>query len=170
MPLEAFRGPRYELLTEGSDAPHANPGRRLGVFRAVYLVCLCCTGSFIFAYDTGIVGGILTLPSFQRDFGYTDEEKTGVNSNAVSVLQAGAFMGCFIIWPITASLGRRLPLIICSVVFCVGGVLQTINTHSINTFYAGRIISGMGVGGSTVLIPIFTSDMAPKDTIGILGS
>ncbi len=64
-------------------------GHALGTFRAVYLVSLCCVGSFLFAYDTGIVGGVLTLASFQMDFGYTAAEKTSVNSNAVSVLQAG---------------------------------------------------------------------------------
>lgn len=64
-------------------------GRALGNFRAVYLVCLCCIGSFLFAYDTGIVGGVLTLKSFQKDFRYTAKEKTTVNSNATSLLQAG---------------------------------------------------------------------------------
>lgn len=27
-------------------------GKALGTFRAVYLVALCCVGSFLFAYDT----------------------------------------------------------------------------------------------------------------------
>lgn len=61
----------------------------LGIFRAVYLVALCCVGSFLFAYDTGIVGGVLTFPSFQNDFRYGKREKTTVNSNANSLLQAG---------------------------------------------------------------------------------
>ena len=61
----------------------------LGTFRAVYLVALCCVGSFLFAYDTGIIGGILTLPSFQRDFGYGEAQSATVGSNSTSLLQAG---------------------------------------------------------------------------------
>jgi MFS family permease len=104
-------------------------GKRLGTFRATYLVALCSMGSFLFAYDTGIVGGILTLKSFQRDFGYSTKQRTQVNSNCVSILQAGAFFGCFAIWPITGSLGRRWALVMSSIVFCAGAILQVINRY-----------------------------------------
>ena len=165
--------PSYEPLSSiNLDLParHTETGRKLGTFRAVLLVSLCCTGSFLFAYDTGIVGGVLTLPSFQRDFGYTEAEKTQVNSNAVSVLQAGAFFGCFLIWPITNYLGRRRSLMKCSVVFLIGTVLQILNTHRLSYFYAGRVISGLGTGGATVLVPMFSAEMAPKEIRGKLGS
>lgn len=64
-------------------------GKRLGTFRAVYLVALSCVGSFLFAYDTGIVGGVLTLDSFQKDFRYDAKQKASVASNSTSLLQAG---------------------------------------------------------------------------------
>lgn len=112
----------------------------LGTFRSVYVVCICSIGSFLFAYDTGIVGGVLTLPSFQRDFRYTKAQKTQVNSNCVSILQGGAFFGCFLIWPVTAWLGRKWGLVISSVIFCVGAVLQVLNLHSLGLFHAGRVI------------------------------
>ncbi|KAG7141350.1 Heat-labile enterotoxin IIB like protein [Verticillium longisporum] len=63
--------------------------KALGTFRAVYLVALCCVGSFLFAYDTGIVGGILTFPSFRRDFRYEEKDRATVGSNSTSLLQAG---------------------------------------------------------------------------------
>ncbi|CZR64016.1 related to quinate transport protein [Phialocephala subalpina] len=142
----------------------------LGNFRAIYLVFLCCIGSFLFAYDTGIVGGVLTLASFEKDFRYSKKAATNVNSNCVSILQAGAFFGCFLIWPITARFGRRLSIVLSSLVFCLGGILQVVNTHSIGCFYAGRIISGFGVGAATVLVPMFSAEMAPKNMRGQLGS
>lgn len=61
----------------------------LGTFRAVYLVAICCVGSFLFAYDTGIIGGILTFDSFQRDFRYDESQRATVGSNSTSLLQAG---------------------------------------------------------------------------------
>ncbi|KKY24385.1 putative mfs sugar [Phaeomoniella chlamydospora] len=157
--------PSSELLSEPTAM-----GKKLGTLRAVWLVTCCCIGSFLFAYDTGIVGGVLSLSSFERDFGYTAAQKTNVNSTAVSILQAGAFFGCFLIWPITNRLGRRYSLILCSITFCIGTTLQTINTHSLGCFYAGRVISGLGVGGVTVLVPIFSAEMAPKEIRGKLGS
>lgn len=168
----------YQLLHQG-ESSEATPapteqetimGKRLGTFRACYVVALCSIGSFLFAYDTGIVGGVLTFPSFQNDFGYSKAEKTQVNSNCVSILQAGAFFGCFGIWPLTSWLGRRWGFIIASAVFCVGAIMQVINTHSIGVFYAGRVISGLGTGAATVLVPMFSAEMAPKEIRGKLGS
>ncbi|KFY11311.1 hypothetical protein V491_07265 [Pseudogymnoascus sp. VKM F-3775] len=145
-------------------------GTTLGNFRATYVAVLCCVGSFLFAYDTGIVGGVLTLAAFQKDFNYTTAQSKSINANAVSILQAGAFFGCFVIWPITARLGRRWSMVISSVVFIVGGILQVVNTGSIACFYAGRIISGFGVGAATVLVPMYSAEMAPKNIRGQLGS
>ena len=62
---------------------------KLGLFRASYLVTLSCIGSFLFAYDAGIVGGILTLSSFQKDMNYSLADKAQVSSLSASLLQAG---------------------------------------------------------------------------------
>ncbi|KAH8200597.1 hypothetical protein TruAng_005249 [Truncatella angustata] len=145
-------------------------GKALGNFRAIYLVALCCTGSFLFAYDTGVIGGVLSFASFQKDFQYTTAQKTSVASNATSLLQAGAFFSCFFIWPFTARFGRRWSLVLASVIFNIGGIIQVINTHSLGAFYAARVISGIGVGMATVIVPMYSAEMAPKNIRGSLGS
>ncbi|KAF5624326.1 quinate transport [Fusarium sp. NRRL 52700] len=144
--------------------------KALGTFRAFYLVALCCVGSFLFAYDTAIVGGILTFPSFQRDFRYTNRDKANVGSLSTSLLQAGAFFSCFFIWPFTARFGRRWSLVLASAIFNVGAVVQTINTHHLAGFYIARFVSGVGVGIATVIVPMYSAEMAPKNIRGMLGS
>ena len=114
--------------------------------------------------------GILTLKSFQTDFRYGPAQQTNVYSNAVSVLQAGAFFGCFNIWPVAARLGRRWSLVVASVVFEIGAILQLVNCHSLSLFYVGRVISGLGVRAATVLVPIYAVEMSPKEIRGRLGS
>lgn len=79
-------------------------------------------------------------------------------------------MGCFAIWPLTNRLGRRIALMVCSFIFCIGVVLQVINTGSLPCFYVGRVVSGIGLGGSSAVIPIYMSEMSPKDIRGRLGS
>ncbi|EED17489.1 MFS sugar transporter, putative [Talaromyces stipitatus ATCC 10500] len=143
---------------------------KLGLFRAVYLVTLSCIGSFLFAYDTGIVGGILTLKSFQKDMKYSAADKAKVSSLSASLLQAGAFFSCFFIWPFTARYGRRLSIALASLIFCIGCVLQVIKVNGLGAFYAGRVISGLGVGMATVIIPMYSAEMAPKEIRGQLGS
>ncbi|KAF7559270.1 hypothetical protein G7046_g4875 [Stylonectria norvegica] len=144
---------------------------RLGTFRASYLVALCCIGSFLFAYDTGIVGGVLTLKSFQTDMGITAATKADVSSNSASLLQAGAFFACFFVWPFTAKFGRRWSIVLASVIFNIGAILQLFHpNNSVSTWYAGRVISGVGVGIATVIVPMYSAEMAPKEIRGQLGS
>lgn len=81
-----------------------------------------------------------------------------------------AFFACFFVWPFTAKYGRRWSLIIASIIFNIGAVIQTINTHSVAAFYVARAISGVGVGMATVIIPMYSAEMAPKHIRGILGS
>ncbi|KAK1143269.1 hypothetical protein N8T08_006796 [Aspergillus melleus] len=127
-------------------------------------------GSFAFAFDTGVISGVLTLESFQNDFGYGSKQQTSVNSNAVSILQAGAFFGCFFTMPIASRLGRRSGLILSSLIFTVGTILQVVNAHTLGTFYAGRVIAGVGIGAATVLIPMYAAEMSPKEIRGRLGA
>jgi len=145
-------------------------GKRLGTFRAFYLAALCCVGSFLFAYDTGVVGGVLTFDSFKRDFGIDASNSSTVSGLSASLLQAGAFVACFFIWPFTAKYGRRWSLVLASAIFNVGAVVQTINTHSLAAFYVARVISGVGVGMATVIIPMYSAEMAPKEIRGQMGS
>ena len=69
----------------------------------------------------------------------------------------------------THALGRRKSLMISSFTFCVGAIIETINTHSLPAFYVARVIAGLGLGSATVVVPMFTSEMAPKESRAALG-
>lgn len=116
------------------------------------------------------VGGVLTMTSFERDYGYDPASKTRTNSLSVGLQQLGAFVGCFLAWPITSRFGRKKPLMLFSLVFCIGAAIQTIDTGSLTAFYIARVIAGLGLGSSTVVVPIFSSEMVPKELRGQIGS
>jgi MFS family permease len=79
-------------------------------------------------------------------------------------------VACFAIWPVTHKLGRRYAIAICSFIFIIGAMMQTINSHSRAVFYVGRVIAGIGLGGSSVVVPMFSSEMTPKQIRGQVGS
>ncbi|KAL6849437.1 hypothetical protein ACO1O0_008977 [Amphichorda felina] len=145
-------------------------GTTMGRIRAYWLGSVVCMGGFLFGYDSGIVGGVLTMASFERDYGYSKANGTRTNALSVGLQQLGAFVGCFLAWPITAKLGRKKPLMIFSFVFCIGAAIQTINTGSLPAFYVARVIAGLGLGSSTVVTPMFNSEMTPKELRGQIGS
>ncbi|KAF7166417.1 hypothetical protein CNMCM6106_002214 [Aspergillus hiratsukae] len=143
---------------------------RLAKLRLFWLAAVLCCGGVLFGYDSGVIGGVLTFESFERDFRYSPADKTRVSSIAVGIQQAGALVGCFAVWPVTNRWGRRLAMMACSAVFCAGVILEVINSHSLALFYAGRVICGLGIGGSATVIPIYMAEMSPKESRARLGS
>ncbi|KAI2468677.1 general substrate transporter [Annulohypoxylon bovei var. microspora] len=142
----------------------------LGKMRAYWLGSVVCMGGFLFGYDSGIVGGVLTMASFQSDYRYGGADQTRTNSLSVGLQQLGGFVACFLAWPLTERLGRKKSLMISSFIFCIGAIIQTINTHSLAAFYFARVVAGLGLGAATVVVPMFNSEMMPKDMRGQVGS
>lgn len=57
-----------------------------------------------------------------------------------------------------------------ALVFAIGAIIQTVNTHSLTAFYIARVIAGLGLGSATVVVPMFNSEMMPKELRGQVGS
>ena len=74
---------------------------------------------------SGVGGGVVAQDYFQEHFGFKGgtAKKNAITSNAVSVLQAGAFFGALGSAPISARISRRYTLIIFSIIFSVGTAL-----------------------------------------------
>ncbi|KAL0943359.1 MFS quinate transporter, partial [Colletotrichum truncatum] len=80
--------------------------------------------------------------------------------------QGGAFFGVPIIYYFNERYGRRLALITAAAIFNVGVVLQMAGGGNLPMFYVGRIISGIGVGGTTFAVPQYLAECAPPAARG----
>ncbi|KAJ8114472.1 hypothetical protein ONZ43_g4895 [Nemania bipapillata] len=105
-----------------------------------------------------------------NDYRYGTGTGTRTSSLSVGLQQLGAFVACFLAWPLTDKLGRKKALMLSAFVFTIGAIIQTINTHSLTAFYIARVIAGLGLGSATVVVPMFNSEMMPKELRGQVGS
>lgn len=123
----------------------------------------------MYGYDSAFIGGTLTLPSFQRAFGLadaSDSAKSNLSSNIVSTFQAGAFFGALLGYGLAEKFGRRFLLYVSAGVFVIGVILQMIGGLSL--LYAGRALTGLGIGASTMDLPIYIGECAPSAIRGRL--
>jgi len=149
-----------------------------GIFkniRVYWLAFIVYWGIVLFGYDTGIAGGVVAQPYFQQHFGLADangkknqKRVNAVSSNVVSVLQAGAFFGALASAPLSAKIGRRYALALFTVIFLVGAILTTVaqGSNGLAEIYAGRVISGLGIGAISAVAPAYVSECAPKEVRG----
>ncbi|KAK0390543.1 hypothetical protein NLU13_0047 [Sarocladium strictum] len=138
----------------------------------IHLVALVVSMSALaMGYDTAVIGGTMALDSFRRDFGLDDMEvstRDTIQGNIVSTFQAGCFFGALLIFPITEKFGRRKTILLASTVFLLGGTLMTAARGNLNMIYAGRAVAGLGIGASSMCVPVYISETAPPSIRGRL--
>ena len=90
------------------------------------------------------------MPYWLKTFstGYTVDGAPAITSSQssmiVSILSAGTFFGALTAAPTADFFGRRYGLMVTTVVFCLGVILQTIST-AIPMFTAGRFFAGNSI-------------------------
>ena len=124
-------------------------------------------------YDSAFIGTTLALPSFTDEFGFdemTDEHLALVKANIVSVYQAGAFFGALSAYCSAFFLGRKKSLWVFSLVFTLGAglMLGANGQRGLGLIYGGRVLAGLGVGGTSMIVPIYISEIAPPAVRGRL--
>ncbi|RAK93744.1 MFS quinate transporter [Aspergillus costaricaensis CBS 115574] len=142
----------------------------LGTLRAYHLAAIIFVSSFLAGYDSGIAGGILSYKTFEDDFRYTSGQESKVSSLTVGLEQLGSFVASLFAYYLTDKFGRKWVIIGSTAVFCIGVIIQVINTHSLGAWYAARIIAGIGMGGQSVVVPMYSAEMTPKEIRGRCGS
>lgn len=101
--------------------------------RAYALALVGFLGIFLFGYDAGLGGGVIALKTFSTTFGIVGgpEEVARLQGNVVSILQGGAFFGAIFGGQVEDYIGRKYALMVGSVIFIVGGIIQTAVTSGI---------------------------------------
>jgi sugar porter (SP) family MFS transporter len=124
-------------------------------------------------HKTGVMGSVLALSSFKKDFGlpagstgFANKHNAQVASNVVSLLTAGCFFGAIAAAFLNDRYGRRYSLMGFSIIFLIGAAVQTAATHSIGQIYAGRVIAGLGIGGMSSITPVFVAENCPPAVRG----
>ncbi|KAG9513568.1 general substrate transporter, partial [Aureobasidium melanogenum] len=129
----------------------------------------------LFGYDQGVMGGLLTLTSFNRTFPEIDVDHPphGRSSAYTSTIQgisvASYNLGCFVgalatIW-IGDWLGRRKTIFLGSAIMVVGATLQT-SAFALAHLIVGRIITGIGNGMNTSTVPAWQSECSKSHRRG----
>lgn len=105
------------------------------------------------------MGGVTTSSTFQSTFSRPNPSLLGF---LVASYEVGALFGALIIFILGDTFGRRTINMAGVIVISVGGAIQA-SSFGVPQFLAGRIISGIGLGMTTSVIPIWLAECtSPK--------
>ena len=99
---------------------------------------------------------------FKERFGIdnqTDHEYANTKGWIVAIATAGAVFGCLgCVW-LTQRLGRTRTFQFFTVVYMAGIFGQTFSNGNLGVLYATRVISGVGIGATTVLPSVYIAEV-----------
>ncbi|MCJ1477329.1 hypothetical protein MMC13_006000 [Lambiella insularis] len=143
-----------------SSQMHGLTGKPLLYFTSVFV----SLGVFLFGYDQGVMSGIITGMYFRDYFNQPTKAEIGT---MVAILEVGAFVSSISVGRVGDMIGRRRTILYGSIIFFVGGALQTFAT-GMPMMIVGRIIAGLGVGALSTIVPIYQSEISPPHNRGKL--
>ncbi|KAK8077474.1 hypothetical protein PG996_003644 [Apiospora saccharicola] len=159
-PRRPSRAARILSLIMPGTGVHGLTGKPLIYFTSIFV----SLGVFLFGYDQGVMSGIITGPFFRDYFNHPSHAEIGT---MVAILEIGALISSLAVGKIGDVIGRRKTILYGSMIFFVGGALQTLATN-MPMMMLGRIIAGLGVGTLSTIVPVYQSEISPPHNRGKL--
>ncbi|EGN99201.1 hypothetical protein SERLA73DRAFT_182081 [Serpula lacrymans var. lacrymans S7.3] len=128
-------------------------------------------GSIFYGWDIGLIGGVISLPSFKQYFGLDNQSanaQANLSGNIVAILQAGCFFGALSTGYFSGLFGRKPCLIASGIIYIIGSLLQSVvglgssQAVGLKVLYFSRFVGGIGVGMVSALVPSYVSECTPR--------
>ncbi len=128
------------------------------IFLYVFVAAL---GGFLFGFDTAVING--AMPFFTDYF----DLSSAMRGWAVSSALIGSVVGALFIGRPSDYFGRRTMLRFLALLFLVSA-LGTGLSNNFSWFVVYRFLGGLAIGGSSVLSPMYISEISPPQYRGRL--
>lgn len=118
-------------------------------------------GGLLFGFDTGVINGAIDYMASPKELNLSPSNE-GLVTSSVTL---GAAFGAIISGHLSDKAGRKRLIIALSILFFVGtlGCALSPNVTSIILF---RILVGLGVGGASVVVPTYLSEISTTELRG----
>lgn len=117
----------------------------------------------MFGYDTAVINGANSYLKAHMNLTPAQEGLAG----ASAIL--GCIPGAMFAGLLSDRFGRRKLLFLCALLYAVSGLASAI-PNTFNQFLAARILSGLGIGASSIICPVYIAEIAPEKWRGRLGT
>lgn len=161
-------------LAQAAATEHAiTPAQAVRTYWRAFAWCLFINmGALLWGYDSQVGGGLLSVPSFRRDFGSLIDQQyvlaASWQSAFNSVSSIGGMAGAFSLGYISELLGRRGAVAVACFVSIVGILLQFITpAHNNGMLLAGKLINGFSLGMFVSSAGSYCAEVSPLALRGI---
>ncbi|KAJ3320365.1 High-affinity glucose transporter rgt2 [Blyttiomyces sp. JEL0837] len=136
-------------------------------------------GGLLFGYEIGVIGQVLGMNSFRRDFGLgdfnnatnkydiDDPKNSDLQSAVTGTFLVGCVLGAAAFMMIVDTLGRKRSILVGGTLFAIGGAIQAA-APTFAALLVGRVFSGLAIGTVSMVVPVYLAETAPTNIRGSL--
>ncbi|KAH2539008.1 hypothetical protein KXW97_005365 [Aspergillus fumigatus] len=155
----------YNVLVHSTDVTStASPGQRTLTSGTMYrisniyvLAAFGTIGGALFGFDVSSMSAWIGTHQYLDYFNSPDSNLQG---GITASMSAGSFAGAIAAGFISDRIGRRLSLLVASLVWITGAVIQC-SAQNVAHLVAGRVISGLSVGITSSQVCVYLAELAP---------
>lgn len=103
--------------------------------------------------DEGVIAGSIGTPAFEHTFHV--KKGSSKESNIVALVQLLSILGALVGYAVSDRFGRLIASRLSCTLILIGSALWMGSANKIAMLYVGRMITGIGVGISSVSSPVF---------------
>ncbi|KAF2712668.1 high affinity glucose transporter [Pleomassaria siparia CBS 279.74] len=132
-------------------------------FYNVYAICgFAAIGGGLFGFDISSMSGVLGTNGYKNYFG----NPTGYHQGGITAsMPAGSLVGALASSFLADRLSRKTTIQIAALIWIIGALLQTA-ANGVALLCVGRVVAGVCVGIASSIVPVYQSEIAPKEIRG----
>src|SRR5438552_11144802 len=144
----------------------------MGKFRAtnVYFIATFATlGGMLFGFDISSISGVIGTQQYLDYFHNPDSTQQG---GITAAMPGGSFCGALVSGILSDKISRKYTIQLGAIIWCIGAILQCASQNigmvlpprklSYVKLIVGRFTSGIAVGLTSSVVPVYQSEIAPK--------
>src|SRR6266536_2990083 len=129
----------------------------------IFATSVTAIGGFLFGYDTAVINGANSF--LKAHMNLTSAQEGIAGGSAILGCIPGAMFAGFL----SDRFGRKKMLFLCALLYAVSGLLSAV-PRTFTEFLVARFLSGLGIGASSMICPVYIAEISPEKWRGRLGS
>ncbi|KAI2628191.1 general substrate transporter [Xylaria nigripes] len=129
----------------------------------VYFICgFAAIGGGLFGFDISSMSGVLGTEAYKNYFNNPVSYRQG---GITASMPAGSLVGSLASSFIADRYSRKVALQVSCILWIIGSIIQCASIN-VGMLCAGRVIAGLCVGIASSVVPVYQSEIAPKEIRG----
>ncbi|KAK9484957.1 general substrate transporter [Lipomyces starkeyi] len=131
--------------------------------RNVYTISLFASiGGLLFGFEISSISEVIQTDQYKNYYGNPLGTRQG---GITSAMPGGSIVGALLSGFLGDWLSRKATIQAAAVLWCTGSAVQSLS-NGIGMLVAGRLLSGVCIGLTSALVPIYQSEIAPRKVRG----